>query len=216
MGADFDALASLSCYGSSGGYGGCRGSRSSGCLSFLSVASFDLLTPDEGGNESDDGGQDEAAEEASPACAGGGANGGEADVTSGAQSNCLHVQDGSNHRADTRGDDCNVEGPAQSQVHTEHCGLGNAQECGGCGCRSNTLDLLVLGGQCDTGCSSTLSHVRHGGNDEDEGTTGSPQAHLDGRECLVHTGHHDECVSSTEEQTAERASNSVEPVHTLT
>ena len=37
-----------------------------------------------------------------------------------------------------------------------------------------------------------------------------------GGECLVHTGHHDECVESTEDQTTERASNSVEPVDTFT
>ena len=217
MGANLDALASLSCYSRSGSGGSCGGNRSSSrCLSFLSVASLDLLAPDEGGNESDDGGQDETAKEASPARAGGGANRGEADVASSTQSNCLHVQDGSNHCTNTSGNDCNVEGPAQSQVHTEHCGLGNTQECGGCGCRSNALDLLVLGGQRDTGCGSTLSHVRHGGNNEDEGTAGCPQAHLDGRECLVHTGHHDECVEGTEDQTTQRAGNGVEPVDTFT
>ena len=32
----------------------------------------------------------------------------------------------------------------------------------------------------------------------------------------MHTGHHDECVESTEDQTAERASNGVEPVNTFT
>ena len=120
MGTDFDALANLRCYSG----GGSRGSNS-GCLSFLSVASLDPLAPDEGGNEGDNGGQDEAAEEASLARAGSGANGGEADVTSGSQSNCFHIQDRSNHCTDTCGNNSNVEGPAQSQVHTGHCGLGN-------------------------------------------------------------------------------------------
>ena len=31
----------------------------------------------------------------------------------------------------------------------------------------------------------------------------------------MHTGHHDECVEGTEDQTAERAGNGVEPVHAL-
>ena len=49
------------------------------------VASLNLLTPDEGGNESDDGGQDEAAEEARNTSANSRFNRGEAKVTSGAK-----------------------------------------------------------------------------------------------------------------------------------
>ncbi len=85
-----------------------------------------------------------------------------------------------------------------------------------CRCRSNTLDLLVLGGQCDTGCGVPCATLDMESNGEDGRGTAVARRLTRWRECLVHTGHHDECVESTEDQTAERARNSVEAGHTFT